>query len=357
MPSQTVWYLPSWMVKVEAQVLSPFYLSIHTPRFVRNDAPIWQLILRADVDGVREQFKSGEASVYDVNEGGRTVLSYARDAWLHSRCSNPGQVRASYDMFAFLEDAGADPEFSIGQQLPMKLLLAYASLETLIEHPDAVFAHKVKTNTIAVDICQSIFHVDAIDLVEDYLDWWGIESDSDPVAAALLGYSSSTDITNLDMFQSLTPWTALEYAAAFYPKHVESLLQRGEDAKMKAPLATAAHWDNASIIKPLVEAGASVNAYNRQGMTALHYACYRLNIDTLKTLIQCAGEDEIDWEARTRDGRNLNALQVAKASPFHSWHSKSDIQELFDILCAHIPEPYEELHDGDEPVRMPGSFE
>ncbi|KAI0690963.1 hypothetical protein BC835DRAFT_1362314, partial [Cytidiella melzeri] len=63
------------MVKVEAQVLSPFYVSIHTPRFVRNDAPIWRFILRADVDGLRELFLSGEASVHDVDEDGDTVLS------------------------------------------------------------------------------------------------------------------------------------------------------------------------------------------------------------------------------------------------------------------------------------------
>ncbi|KAI0690962.1 hypothetical protein BC835DRAFT_153345 [Cytidiella melzeri] len=239
----------------------------------------------------------------------------------------------------------------------MKLVLAFASLETLIEHPDAVFALQVKTSTLAVDVCQSIFHVDAIELVEDFLDWRGIESDSDPVTATLFGHSSSTKITLAKIFRRLTGWTPLEYAAAYHSKHVESLLQRGEDATMGAPVAFAADWDNASNIKPLVEAGARVNAYDFRGKTALHHACRQLKIDTLKALIQCAGEDEIDWEARTRDGRNLNALQLAKASPFHSLTSTSKFQQLFDILRAHIPEPYEELHDGDEPVRMPGSFD
>ncbi|KAI0687375.1 ankyrin repeat-containing domain protein [Cytidiella melzeri] len=238
----------------------------------------------------------------------------------------------------------------------MKLRLALASLETLIEHPDAVFAHQVKTSTLAVDICQSIFHMDAIDVVEDYLEWRGIQSDSNPVAAALFGHSSSTEITLARLFRRLTGWTPLEYAAAYHSKHVESLLQRGEDATMGAPVALAVAWDNASNIKPLVEAGARVNAYDVRGMTALHHACYWSNIDTLKALIQCA-EHEIDWEARTRDGTDMNALQVAEASPYHASRSTSKFQELFDILRAHIPEPYEELHDGDEPVRMPGSFE
>ncbi|KAI0684874.1 hypothetical protein BC835DRAFT_1362114 [Cytidiella melzeri] len=93
------------MVKVEAQVFSPFYVSIHTPRFVRNDAPIWRFILRADVDGLRELFLSGEASVHDVDEDGDTVLYL-----------NSGQVKASCDMIEFLADAGADPAFSIGEQ-------------------------------------------------------------------------------------------------------------------------------------------------------------------------------------------------------------------------------------------------
>ncbi|KAI0690947.1 hypothetical protein BC835DRAFT_152217 [Cytidiella melzeri] len=237
----------------------------------------------------------------------------------------------------------------------MKLHLASTLLETLIEHPDAVFAHKVKTSTLAVDVCQSIFHIDAIDLVEDYLEWRGIQSDSNPVAAALFGRSSSTEITLARIFRRLTGWTPLEYAATVNPNHVGSLLQRGEDATMGAPLALAAGRYNVSIFKPLVEAGARVNAYDFRGMTALHYACYRLNIDTLKTLIQCA-EHKIDWEARTRDGRNLNALQLAEASPCHARRSTSKVQELLDILRAHIPETHEELNDGDEPVRMPGRF-
>ncbi|KAI0688283.1 hypothetical protein BC835DRAFT_1373290 [Cytidiella melzeri] len=104
------------MVTVEAQVLSPFYLSIHTPRFVRNDAPIWQLILRADVDGLRELFKSGEASVQDVDENGDTVLYYAHLTWLAtSHHVTSRQERASYDMIKFLVHAGADPEFCLGQ--------------------------------------------------------------------------------------------------------------------------------------------------------------------------------------------------------------------------------------------------
>ncbi|KAI0688282.1 hypothetical protein BC835DRAFT_323980 [Cytidiella melzeri] len=198
--------------------------------------------------------------------------------------------------------------------------------------------------------------MDTIDLVEDWLEWRGIPSDSDPVAAALLGHSSSMDFTLSDIFRRLTGWTALEYAALSHPHHVESLLQRGEDATMGAALASAADRDNVSIFKPLVAAGARVNAYNRIGMTALHYACHYLNIETLKALIQCTGEDEIDWEARTRDGRNLTVLQLAEASPYHSWTSTSEIEEFSDILRAHIPEAYEELHDGVEPVLMPGGL-
>ncbi|KAI0690955.1 hypothetical protein BC835DRAFT_154792 [Cytidiella melzeri] len=315
------------MFKVEAQVSSPFYVSFHTPRLVHKDALIWELIFEADVDGVGVQYSI--------------------------RRSNSGQDRAP--LFKFLLDAGADPEFCIGRNASMKMLLAYASLETLIQHPDAVFAHQVKTSPVAVDLCQSIFHMDAIDVVEDYLEWQGIQSDSNPVAAALFGHSSSMDITLSDIFRRLTGWTPLEYAAIYHPNHADSLLQRGEDATMGAPVAEAADLGNLSIIKPLVEAGARVNAYNRQGMTALHYACRWLNIDTLKTLIQCA-EHKIDWEARTRDGRNLNALQLAEASPCHARRSTSKVQELLDILRAHIPETHEELNDGDEPVRMPGRF-
>ncbi|KAI0690968.1 hypothetical protein BC835DRAFT_1362381 [Cytidiella melzeri] len=74
MPSHAVWYLPLWMAKVEAQISSPFYLSIRTPRMVRGDAQIWHSIWEADIAGVRGLLLSGEASVLDVNEQGWTVL-------------------------------------------------------------------------------------------------------------------------------------------------------------------------------------------------------------------------------------------------------------------------------------------
>ncbi|KAI0687385.1 hypothetical protein BC835DRAFT_408420 [Cytidiella melzeri] len=116
-PGQAVWFLPSWMFKVEAQISSPFYLSIRTPRFVRNDAPIWELIMGADVDGVRGLLLSGEASVHDVDEDGDTVLYYAHDAWVKGRqFATSGQVMASHDIIKLLVEAGADPEFSIGQK-------------------------------------------------------------------------------------------------------------------------------------------------------------------------------------------------------------------------------------------------
>ncbi|KAI0685601.1 hypothetical protein BC835DRAFT_1421093 [Cytidiella melzeri] len=97
----------------------------------------------------------------------------------------------------------------------------------------------------------------------------GIQSDSEPVAAALFGYSSSTALTSSDIYQRLTGRTPPGYAAEYLPNHVESLLQRGEDATVGCPLTMAANWGSISIIKPLVEAGARVNAYHTRKISSL----------------------------------------------------------------------------------------
>ncbi|KAI0685833.1 hypothetical protein BC835DRAFT_488992 [Cytidiella melzeri] len=146
----------------------------------------------------------------------------------------------------------------------------------------------------------------------------------------------------------------LEYAAGYLPNHVESLLRRGEDATVGCPLAIAADWGSISIIKPLVEAGARVNAYHtRLGLTALHIVCHNMDNVAFKALIQHTGEDAIDWNARTLDVKG--PLQLADASfAEYGYRSTVDLQELFDILRAHVFERCEELHDGDEPFWMPG---
>ncbi|KAI0685832.1 hypothetical protein BC835DRAFT_1381944 [Cytidiella melzeri] len=104
-----------WVAKVEAQITSPFSLSIRTPRLVGEEAPIWDLIKDADINGVRELLSSAEASVYDVDKEGRTVLLWAHHAWRYKRQSTEsGPDRLSYDTIKFLADAGADLELCVG---------------------------------------------------------------------------------------------------------------------------------------------------------------------------------------------------------------------------------------------------
>ncbi|KAI0685596.1 hypothetical protein BC835DRAFT_508407 [Cytidiella melzeri] len=100
--SQVVWYLPLWMAKVEVQVLSPFYLSIRTPRLVRGNAPIWRCINRADINGVRELLLSGEASVLDVDERGNTVLHVSFCPVSHRHESTDRQLQVGVQPLALL---------------------------------------------------------------------------------------------------------------------------------------------------------------------------------------------------------------------------------------------------------------
>lgn len=52
----------------------PIFLSVYTARSVPSDAKVWEMIDCADLDGLRALFRRREASVYDVNENGASIL-------------------------------------------------------------------------------------------------------------------------------------------------------------------------------------------------------------------------------------------------------------------------------------------
>jgi hypothetical protein len=72
------WLLPPWLVAIHLQLSSPsspIYLSISAYRLVARNAPIWRLVESGDVDGVRDLFIARKASVYDVTEGGGSLIT------------------------------------------------------------------------------------------------------------------------------------------------------------------------------------------------------------------------------------------------------------------------------------------
>lgn len=76
-PNAIKWYLPEWWPYFDLLIQSsrlPFYFAIQAPRLVPMNARIWGIIGRSDIDGLHALFEAREASVYDVNDNGTTLL-------------------------------------------------------------------------------------------------------------------------------------------------------------------------------------------------------------------------------------------------------------------------------------------
>lgn len=58
-----------------------FVLSIHAPRIIPSTAKIWDALLDEDLDGLRALFETRQASVYDTDEEGDTVLGVSLRAF------------------------------------------------------------------------------------------------------------------------------------------------------------------------------------------------------------------------------------------------------------------------------------
>lgn len=259
----------------------------------------------------------------------------ALHVWTFSRSEE------SLRILKFLVDAGADIDFRTGcrcvditsHQLPSQLthlirtpstktLLFYSSLETLLGHSDAtVFSRLASTSQVAIDICQSIFRVDILDIAEDALD--EVERDSEyDVLATRTSLGLVTTITShlapvtstlssptmkplgraalLDVLAHESP---LEYAVRHKDSaYVLKMLEDGEDASGGSPLAAAISYSRAILIRPLLKAGARVNAIDKHGMTALHWACWAAETESLAALVEGA-EADIAWDQRTKEGK------------------------------------------------------
>lgn len=69
------WWLPAVHVRIQFQSTSfPLVVSIHAPRFIPCDADVWQVIFTEDLVGLQGLFEARAASIYDVSEGGATLL-------------------------------------------------------------------------------------------------------------------------------------------------------------------------------------------------------------------------------------------------------------------------------------------
>lgn len=103
-------------------------------------------------------------------------------------------------------------------------------------------------------------------------------------------------------------------------------------------------------MKPLLDAGANVNARDVRGCTALHRACYFGRYECLKELVRWADVD-VDWDARTPDEKNaLDLVQVGMRMGYVDVHELQDFEAILQPRVHAV----DELED--MAMKMPGAF-
>lgn len=282
--------------------------------------------------------------------------------WSRSRSNS------SLKIIKFLAEAGADFDYQPGAACVCALLLQWhlnltsvcsasaktmlflASLATLIENPAQSYAHSIQSHPISINICRSVFGMDLASIVLDILDG---RCHAHKLQAAL-GFNCSAGgcwcIKSL--WRQLTGVTRLEYAIYYIGQQCAlQLLEQSEDASWGAPLVAAVLRGYDGLLRPLLDAGADINAH-AQGFSTLHRVCYLARLDTLKALIELAG-DKIDWHARTTDNKSMDTLELVKESPW--WSSRPALwrTEMLIILREH---GLKDDDRGDGSVRMPGGW-
>lgn len=232
------------------------------------------------------------------------------------------------------------------------MLFTFA-LASLLDQPVSSFMYEVRTSTLAIDLCRSIFDVNIVDIVEDILARPAYQKVAqlllqEPAANVSMGEILPEVATVQDLVLGFSP---LEYVIRYLPQTAAlRLLRNGEDASKGAPLSAAAWQNDISLVKPLLDSGANVNAADHAGWTTLHTASHGMYSLLLETVVAHA-HDGIDWQARTREGKN--ALQLAKESPFLDARPPSECKRVFAILREHISDDDD---DDDEHLEMPGAF-
>jgi len=160
----------------------------------------------------------------------------------------------------------------------------------------------VRTNAAAISIFRSLFNIDAMDALEDYLDRYRSKHADISSLLASLSDAESNSISRPAVFDVIG-YTPLEYAAQVSPGSVLSLLKDGEDATRGPILVYTTGNGMSSLMKLLLDAGADVNMTDSWDYTALLEACSLCCYQDFVELHRWA-ENVIDWEVRAPDGRN-----------------------------------------------------
>ncbi|KAI0799645.1 ankyrin repeat-containing domain protein [Irpex lacteus] len=331
---------------------SHIHFYIGAPRVVSWDSDILRAVWFSDVQEVRGLFTKHQASIWDFDPDGDSVFWHVCSKWQRE----PTEERL--EIVRFFLEAGADALFFAETKA------TYSAHDTLVLglfqylltglDPARSLAAAVRTNPIAIDIFLPLFNIDPMDAMEDFLTRRPQCKANVTHLLASISSTRSSSTARISLFQAIG-YTPLEYAIAFSPASVEYILADGPDSAIKHALSRAVKNGRKNLIGPLIAAGADVNMTDSKGLTALHWACHWFDYHSFLELLRCA-EDDIDWNARTLDGKDaLDLLQLSVAEGKASHLSLSQVDHIRSAVLSHMDDTEYQL-DGNELFRMPGAF-
>ena len=212
----------------------------------------------------------------------------------------------------------------------------------------------LRTNSSAISVFRSLFNADPLDALEDLLSRKRtLNVDIASFLASL--EDAECDSTSLVSVFEVIGYSPLEYAVLFSPQRVTSLLKDGAIAVGESTLFNAILCTFGYLIRPLLDAGADVNIRDWKGYTPLHWACSWCRYNEFLELVRWV-EKDIDWKARTRDGRSaLDLFDSGVLEGFGVNQSQEQLDEFRMVLVSHITAVDDEL-DSDEQLHVPGAF-
>ena len=196
----------------------------------------------------------------------------------------------------------------------------------------------LRTNATAISIFRSLFDMDPMDALEDYLSrkrGHCVADISDLLASLEDTRCNST--SRLSVFSSFG-YCPLEYAIRYLPQSVPTLLEdkEGPGPGAFAVILCAVNAGRHDLVKPLLDAGGDVNMKGWLEYTALLDVCSRCYYLGFLELLKWA-ESDIDWDIRTPDGHDaLDVFETAVSTGWATYLPQSAVDHFRQVLVEHM---------------------
>ncbi|MCJ1282847.1 hypothetical protein MMC26_002173 [Xylographa opegraphella] len=300
-------------------------LMVKLPRVVDWTSPVWRPAIDGNENAIKDLFARGEASPWDMNPIGGSVLHYATDHFNANVCR-------------LLLEAGADPLLEDDcKRTPVVMAWEHALSANLSQEDTAAVVelfkdtdylstrqftvlHKIVLGLLSKDLRRelegSTSEINTLDSQgRSPLSWAAARGDSQKVQV-LLEYGANSNLADR---QNSSPLHYSKNAACS-----EMLLRHGADiASRNCWGATALHTvcrgsGDLSLLSFLLSFGADPNLCDRDGQTPLHDAALKSNTACVDSLIA--------------NGADVNVINLSGDSPLRF----AIMFNAHDSLCSMI---------------------